>query len=80
MKAATRKAIPRSAFALPGGTTATSRPAYPVDTKKRARAAKSYAATQVKRGTITPGQEATIDRRADARLAKGRGKKGLLGL
>jgi hypothetical protein len=51
MRAARRKQLPRSAFALP------SKRKYPIDTKKRARAALSYSARK-----DTVGSPSTIRR------------------
>ena len=44
---------------------------YPTDTKKRARAAKSYASAAVNAGRMSAATERGIDRRADATLGKG---------
>jgi hypothetical protein len=45
---------------------------YPTDTKKRARAAKSYASAAVNAGRMSAGTERGIDRRADKELGKGK--------
>jgi len=48
---------------------------YPTNTKKRARAAKSYASAAVNAGRMSAATERGIDRRADAELGKGRKPK-----
>lgn len=45
---------------------------YPTDTKKRARAAKSYASRAVNEGRMSTSTERGIDRRADRKLGKGK--------
>lgn len=45
---------------------------YPTDTKKRARAAKSYASAAVNAGRMSAATEGGIDRRADKELGNGR--------
>lgn len=67
MKLATRgKAEARS---VPGAK----KGSYPTDTKKRARAAKSYASAAVNVGRMSSGTERGIDARADRELGKKRG-------
>lgn len=57
------KAETRSAPGAPRGS-------YPTDTKKRARAAKSYASGAVNAGRMSASTERGIDRRADKELKK----------
>jgi hypothetical protein len=54
-----RDALPKSTFGLPGERK------YPMPDASHARNAKARAAQQVKKGTITKAEEATIDRKAD---------------
>ena len=54
-----RDALPKSPFGLPGERK------YPMPDASHARNAKARAAQQVKKGTITKAEEATIDRKAD---------------
>ncbi|MBS0322198.1 MAG: hypothetical protein JSR18_16760 [Proteobacteria bacterium] len=61
-----RKKLPDSKFALPGDR-------YPIEDKAHARDAKARASQQVKKGNLTAAEKATVDRKADAVLAK-RGK------
>lgn len=46
------------------------RGSYPTNSKKRARAAKSYASAAENAGRMSAGTKAGIDRRADAELGK----------
>ena len=50
------------------------RGSYPTDSKKRARAAKSYASAAVNAGRMSPGTERGIDARADRELGKTKAK------
>ena len=59
-----RKAIPKDKFALPGERK------YPVDTKARARNAKSRASEMENKGVISRSTEAKIDAKADRKLGK----------
>lgn len=73
LTAKTRAALPKSTFALPGGTRDNGgKPAFPTDTTGRARAAKSYASKEVKTGDITPAQKARVDAAANRKLGKGK--------
>ena len=54
-----RNAEPKSDFGLPDERK------YPMPDKSHARNAKARAAQQEERGTITPAEERTIDRKAD---------------
>lgn len=56
LKAKARKALPKSAFAIP------SRRAYPIDTPARARAALSYAARPSTRGSYSTVRKAVARR------------------
>jgi hypothetical protein len=56
-----RDAMPKSQFALPGGR-------FPVNDASHARAALSGASRAESVGNITPGQKATIDAKAKAKL------------
>jgi hypothetical protein len=58
-----RKKLPAADFALPGGR-------YPVEDKAHARDAKARASQQRKAGNLTATEKATVDRKADAVLAK----------
>lgn len=62
MLAAKRHSLPKKDFGLPG------QEKYPVDTKKRARAAKAYASKEEHAGKLTPAQKAKIDRKANKKL------------
>lgn len=64
LKAARRNKLPRSDFGLPGQRK------YPMPDKSHAAVAKSYASKEEHSGTISPGQEAEIDRKADRVLGK----------
>lgn len=48
---------------------------YPTDTKKHARAAKSYASAAKNAGRMSASTEAAIDRRADKELGKSKRKR-----
>lgn len=68
-----RKALPKKEFALPRGTKKNGgKPAFPIDTKNRAKVAKSYAAKEVKTGNITKAQKEKIDAMANKKLGKSR--------
>lgn len=64
MKAAKRKSLPKSEFGMPKERK------YPVDTKGRARAAKSRASEMEHKGKISKSTETKIDRKADTKLGK----------
>ena len=59
LKAKERNALPASAFGIPGERR------FPEEDKPHAAAAKSRASHAVKTGSITPGQKAHIDAKAD---------------
>lgn len=66
-----RSRIPKSKFAAPKGTAPDkSKNQYPVDTKKRARNAKSRATQAYKKGRISKSKRDTIHRKANARLRR----------
>jgi hypothetical protein len=58
-----RKALPRSAFALPGRR-------YPVEDKPHAANAKARASQQYKAGHMTAADKAKVDAKANAVLDK----------
>jgi hypothetical protein len=58
-----RHALPKSAFALPGGK-------YPVEDKSHAANAKARASQQYKAGHLTAADKARVDVKADAVLGK----------
>ena len=60
---ASRKKIPASKFALPGGR-------YPVEDKAHARDAKARASQQAHAGNLSAADKAKVDRKADAVLGK----------
>jgi hypothetical protein len=60
---ATRKKLPDSAFALPGGR-------YPIEDKAHARDAKARAAQGYNSGRLSAAEKAQVDQKADAVLAK----------
>ena len=60
-----RDSLPKSKFGLPEERK------YPMPDKAHARNAKSRAAHQEKKGTITAAEETRIDRKADRILGKG---------
>ena len=68
LKAATRNKLPSSEFGLPKSRK------YPVNDPAHARAAKAYASKEEHAGKLSPSQKATIDRKADAKLGKGKKK------
>jgi hypothetical protein len=68
MKAATRKAIPKSKFALATSPSGKPGGGYPVDTRGRAIAAKGRAKQAVNAGRMSPATEKKIDAKANARL------------
>lgn len=59
-----RKALPKDEFAGPDRS-------FPIPNKSHARAALRDAPRAVKAGSITPGEEKSIDRKAEAKLGKG---------
>jgi len=64
LTAAGRRALPASEFGLP------EQRKYPTDTRGRAVAAKAYAAKEHNVGKLSAGQEAQIDRKANAKLGE----------
>lgn len=60
---ATRKKLPKSDFALPGGR-------YPVEDKAHARDAKARASQAYNAGRLTSAEKAKVDHKADAVLGK----------
>jgi hypothetical protein len=63
LSTASRKALPKSDFALPGGK-------YPVEDKAHARDAKARASQQQSKGNLSASDKAKVDRKADAVLGK----------
>jgi hypothetical protein len=59
----TRKKLPKSDFALPGGR-------YPIEDKAHARDAKARASQGRNSGRLTAAEKAKVDKKADAVLAK----------
>lgn len=64
LTSAQRNAEPAKDFGLPA------KRAYPMPDASHAANAKARATQQVNAGNLTPGQKATIDRKADAVLKK----------
>lgn len=64
LTAATRKALPKSDFGLPGAGK------YPMPDKSHAGNAKARAAQQVKKGAMSKSTEAKIDAKANKVLGK----------
>jgi hypothetical protein len=60
--AAKRHALPKKEFGLP------EQEKYPVDTKKRARAALAYASKEEHAGKLSEAQKEKIDRKAEHKL------------
>jgi hypothetical protein len=60
---ATRKKLPKSAFALPGGR-------YPIEDKAHARDAKARATQGYNSGHLSAADKERVDQKADAVLAK----------
>ncbi len=60
---ATRKKLPASDFALPGGR-------YPVEDKAHARDAKARASQAYNSGHLSAAEKAKVDKKADSVLAK----------
>jgi len=58
LTAATRNALPKATFALPGRR-------FPVPDKAHAAVAKSYASQMENKGTLSPAQAATVRRKAN---------------
>jgi hypothetical protein len=67
---AERERLAKAGKAQRSSAPGAARGSYPTDTKKRARAAKSYASAAVNAGRMSVATERGIDRRADARLGK----------
>lgn len=65
LTAAARKKIPTSQFAGPGRS-------YPIPDRSHAANAKARATQQYNRGNLSRGQMEAIDRKANAKLRKGR--------
>lgn len=68
MKAAKRNKLPKSAFALP------SKRKYPIDTKKRAKAALSYAARKDTEGSYSTIRAKVLKKYPSLRKKKGKKK------
>ena len=64
LSAEDRKKLPAKAFAEP------EKRAYPIEDKAHARNAKARASQAANRGRISKGEEARIDRKADAVLKR----------
>lgn len=69
LKAATRKALPKSEFGLPGSRK------YPMPDRSHAANAKARASQQAHAGRISKATEAKIDAKANRVLGKKGGKK-----
>lgn len=69
MRAAKRKRLPKSAFALP------SKRKYPIDTKKRAKAALSYAARSDTVGSYSTIRAKVLKRYPSLKKSKNRARK-----
>ena len=67
---AERQRLARKGLAQTKSAKGAPRGSYPTNTKKRARAAKSYASAAVNAGRMSAATEASIDRRANKRLGK----------
>ena len=72
---ATRKALPKSAFGLPGkkgagGKNKSGKGGYPMPDKVHARVAKSYAAKEYDAGKLSGLAKAKIDAKANRKLGK----------
>lgn len=65
-----RKALPRSRFALPGGTKVSKAPAFPVNDREHAEKALQLVTRSLRAGHISASQAATVRRRANAVLGK----------
>ncbi len=63
-----KKSFPASTYGLP------KEKKYPMPDKAHARSAKSYASKEEHAGKLSPSQKATIDRKANAKLGKGKRK------
>lgn len=66
MRAARRKRLPKTAFAIP------SKRLYPITTKKRARAALAYAARPTTRGSYSTVRKAVLKRYPSLKATTGR--------
>jgi hypothetical protein len=64
LTAKTRKALPKSTFALPESRK------YPIPDKSHARNAKARATQMVKRGRLSPAAAARVRKKANAMLGK----------
>jgi hypothetical protein len=69
LKAAARKALPKSSFGLPG------KRAYPMPDKSHAANAKARASQAVNAGRMSPSTESKIDAKANKVLGKPKGKR-----
>lgn len=66
-----RRSLRKTQFALPKGSGPnTKKNQYPIDTKKRAVAAKGRALQQRRRGKLSPSQYKTVVRKANAALRR----------
>jgi hypothetical protein len=68
LKAKARNKLPKSEFGMPGERK------YPMPDKSHARAAKSRASEMEHKGKISESTKASIDRKADKVLGRGRKK------
>lgn len=64
LKASRRKKLRKSQFGLPG------KRKYPVDTKKRARAAKAYSTKEYKKGRLSKSSKDRVHAKANRKLRK----------
>ncbi|MHB1777975.1 MAG: hypothetical protein ACYCU7_18610 [Acidimicrobiales bacterium] len=75
LSAKSRKALPKGKFALPAGTSKSSKPAFPVEDKAHAEAALRLVGRAVKAGTISPAQAAKVRAKANAELGRSKKKR-----
>lgn len=83
LSTAKRKSLPKSEFALPskkgkGGKNKAGRGAFPINDKAHARKALQLAPRSLKAGNISPAQEATIQRKAKAKLGESQSRSAKL--
>jgi hypothetical protein len=71
-----RRALPKSTFALSGGTKGSKAPAFPMPDKKHARAAISGATRSANAGNISTSQASMIKAKARAQLGINARKNG----
>lgn len=69
-----RKALPRSAFALPNGTKKSKAPAFPLNNASHDRAALSGATRSLRAGNITAAQARVVRHKAKAALRRSKGR------